>query len=64
LPAGIPDKIAGDIAEALKDPAMKERLHVLGIDAVGMGPHPFAEQLAADRGRYKHAVEIAKAKAD
>lgn len=64
LHAGVADKVASDIADILKDPAMKERLHVLGIDPVGMGPQAFTEQLAADRVRYKQAVEIAKAKAD
>jgi tripartite-type tricarboxylate transporter receptor subunit TctC len=64
LPAGVPDKIAADIAEVLKDPSMKERLHVLGIDPVGLGPQAFTEQLASDRVRYKQAVEVAKAKAD
>jgi tripartite-type tricarboxylate transporter receptor subunit TctC len=64
LPAGVPDKIAADVSEVLKDPALKERLHVLGIDPVGLGPQPFGEQLAADRARYKHAVEVARAKAD
>ena len=64
LPAGLAEKIAADVADALKDPAMKERLHVLGIDAVGLGPQAFTEQLAADRVRYKQAVEVARAKAD
>jgi len=64
LPAGLPEKISADVADALKDPAMKERLHVLGIDAVGLGPQAFTEQLAADRVRYKQAVEVARAKAD
>jgi hypothetical protein len=43
---------------------MKERLHVLGIDAVGLGPKEFTEQIASDRVRYKQAVEVAHAKAD
>jgi tripartite-type tricarboxylate transporter receptor subunit TctC len=64
LPAGVPEKVAADIATALKDPAMKERLHVLGIDAVGLGPKEFTEQIASDRVRYTQAVEVAHAKAD
>jgi tripartite-type tricarboxylate transporter receptor subunit TctC len=64
LPAGVADKVAGDIVEVLNDPSMKERLRVLGIDPVGLGPREFSEHLAGDRVRYKQAVEIAKAKAD
>ena len=64
LPAGVPEKIAGDIADLLKDVSMKDRLRGLGIDPVGLGPQAFTQQLAADRVRYKQAVEIAGAKAD
>jgi tripartite-type tricarboxylate transporter receptor subunit TctC len=64
MPAGIADKIAADVGEVLRDPAMKERLHVLGIDAVGLGPAAFTQQLAADRVRYEQAVKVAQAKAD
>ena len=64
LPAAIAAKIAADTDEVLKEPAMRERLHVLGIDPVGLGPQAFSEQLAADRVRYKQAVEVARAKAD
>ena len=64
LPAGVPEKIAADVNDVLKEPALKERLHVLGIDPVGLGPKAFTEQLASDRERYKHAVEIAHARAD
>ncbi|HET9650878.1 MAG TPA: tripartite tricarboxylate transporter substrate-binding protein, partial [Usitatibacter sp.] len=64
LPAGVPDRIAADVSEVLRDPALKERLHVLGIDPVGLGPRAFNEQLAADRVRYEEAVKVAHAKAD
>jgi len=64
MPAGVADKIAADVSEVLTDPAMKERLHVLGIDAVGLGPAAFTQQLAADRVRYEQAVKVAQAKAD
>jgi tripartite-type tricarboxylate transporter receptor subunit TctC len=64
LPGAIAGKIAADVAELLKDPSMVERMHVLGIDPVGLGPQPFTEQLAADRVRYERAVKVAHAKAD
>lgn len=64
LPAGVAEKVAADVAEVLKEPALKERLHVLGIDPVGLGPQAFNEQLAADRLRYEQAVKVARARAD
>lgn len=67
-PAGIPPavvtKISNDVADAVKDPALKERLSVLGIDAVGGGPQEYAAQVAADRVRFEKAVKLAGAKAD
>ncbi|MGZ5079753.1 MAG: Bug family tripartite tricarboxylate transporter substrate binding protein [Usitatibacter sp.] len=57
-------KISADIAEILRDPALKERLHVLGIDAVGGTPAEYAAQVIADRSRFEKAVKLAGAKAD
>jgi tripartite-type tricarboxylate transporter receptor subunit TctC len=63
-PAAVAHKVAADVAEVLKEAALAERLHVLGIDPVGLGPEAFTQQLAADRVRYERAVRVAKAKAD
>ncbi len=67
-PAGIGPalaaKIGADVAEALRDPALKDRLFVLGIDAVGGGPQEYAAQVKADTVRYEKAVRLAGAKAD
>jgi tripartite-type tricarboxylate transporter receptor subunit TctC len=57
-------KISADVAEVLRDPAMKERLHVLGIDAVGGSPQEYSSQVIADRARFEKAVKLAGAKAD
>jgi tripartite-type tricarboxylate transporter receptor subunit TctC len=50
-PAGMPPalaaKISADVAEILRDPSMKERLHVLGIDAVGGSPAEYSAQVIA-----------------
>ena len=64
LSPAIANKIAADVSELLKDPAFADRLHVLGIDPVGLGPQAFEQQLAADRERYQRAVKVAGAKAD
>jgi len=62
-PAGIPpavvEKIAADVAEAMKDPATLERLRAVGIDPVGGGPKEFAATLAADRAKVEKIVKQA-----
>ena len=67
-PAGMPpalvDKISRDVAEVVHDPDMRERLHVLGIDAVGSTPKAYADQVIADKARFEKAVALAGAKAD
>jgi tripartite-type tricarboxylate transporter receptor subunit TctC len=64
MAAALANKISADVADAVKDPAMKERLHVLGIDAVGSTPQEYAAQVKKDLDRFKDAVAIAGAKAD
>jgi tripartite-type tricarboxylate transporter receptor subunit TctC len=67
-PAGIPPalarKIAADVADILKDPAMIERMHVLGIDPIGGGPEAYTAQIAAERVRMEKAVKLSGAKVD
>jgi tripartite-type tricarboxylate transporter receptor subunit TctC len=67
-PAGVPDaianKIAADVAEAIKDPALVERMRVLGIDPIGSTPQQYAAQIRADRERYGRAVKLAGVKGE
>jgi tripartite-type tricarboxylate transporter receptor subunit TctC len=67
-PAGLPHevvaKVSADVAEVLKDPAMAERLHVLGIDPVGGDSQAYAAQVSDDRVRFEKAVKLAGAKAE
>ena len=67
-PAGmapaLAEKISRDVAEVVRDPGIKERLHVLGIDAVGSTPQEYAAQIVNDKARFEKAVAIAGAKAD
>jgi tripartite-type tricarboxylate transporter receptor subunit TctC len=62
-PAGMPPalvhKIAKDVADVVKSPAMAEKMTTLGIDAVGSTPEVYAAQHAADRERYGRAVKTA-----
>jgi tripartite-type tricarboxylate transporter receptor subunit TctC len=64
LSAALAAKISADVAEVLRDPALKERLHVLGIDAVGGSPQEYSAQVRADTVRFEKAVKLAGAKAD
>ena len=64
MSAALAAKISTDVAEILRDPALKERLYVLGIDAVGGGPAEYSAQVIADRARFEKAVKLAGAKAD
>ena len=62
-PAGVPPqvvaKIAGDVGEVVREPAMREKLQVLGIDPNGGGPREFAQALAVDRARVEKIVKQA-----
>jgi tripartite-type tricarboxylate transporter receptor subunit TctC len=62
-PAGVPpavvDKIAGDVAAVLKDPATVERLRVVGIDPIGGGPREFDAALRADKEKFEKVVKAA-----
>ena len=64
MPAAVVEKIANDVAEAVRDPATLERLRGLGIDAVGGGPREFAAQLALDKSRVEKIVKQAGIKPD
>jgi tripartite-type tricarboxylate transporter receptor subunit TctC len=64
LPPAIAAKISADVIEALKDPALVERLKVLGIDVVGGSAQDYMALLAADRVRFEKVIKIAGVKAE
>jgi tripartite-type tricarboxylate transporter receptor subunit TctC len=64
ISAALAHKIAADVAEVLKDPAMTERLRVLGVDPIGGGPEQYVSMLNDERVRMEKAVRLAGAKAD
>jgi tripartite-type tricarboxylate transporter receptor subunit TctC len=67
-PAGMPpalvEKISRDVSDVVHDPSMKEKLRVLGIDAVGGSPREYADLIVNDKARFEQAVKIAGAKAE
>ena len=64
LPPAIVAKLSADMIDALKDPALVERLKVLGIDVVGAGPQEYMALLAADRVRFEKVIKVAGVKAE
>jgi tripartite-type tricarboxylate transporter receptor subunit TctC len=63
-PKAIVDKLQKEIAAAMAEPAVKERLLALGITPVGNSPEAFAAQLRADSARYAGVVKDAGIKAE
>ena len=64
LPPAIAARISADVIDALKDPALVERLKILGIDVVGGSGQDYAALLAADRVRFEKVIKIAGVKAE
>jgi tripartite-type tricarboxylate transporter receptor subunit TctC len=62
-PAGTPrdiiEKIANEIARAVKDPVFVERLSQYGVDPLGSGPEEFAAMVASDIVVWRKAVDVA-----
>ena len=59
IPAAVVERIAADVADAMKDPPTAERLRAAGIEPVGGGPKEFAATLAADRAKVEKIVRQA-----
>jgi tripartite-type tricarboxylate transporter receptor subunit TctC len=62
-PAGTPreivNRIAKEVARAVKDPTVAERLASTGADPLGNTPEEFATMIAADLALWPEAVKIA-----
>jgi len=59
MPKEIVDRIAGEIARAIKDPSVRERLASNGVDPLGDTPESFAATIAADIAFWTDAVKVA-----
>jgi tripartite-type tricarboxylate transporter receptor subunit TctC len=64
-PAGTPrevvDKVSREVADAVKQPAIIERLYALGVEPLGDTPEQFAATVAADIPTWAEAVKISGA---
>ncbi len=62
-PAGTPkaiiDRVAREVARAVKEPKPAERLTGFGVDPLGSSPEEFAVQLSADIRMWGEAVKLA-----
>ena len=62
-PAGTPkaiiDRVAREVARAVKEPKPAERLTGFGVDPLGSSPEEFAAQLSADIRMWGEAVKLA-----
>jgi tripartite-type tricarboxylate transporter receptor subunit TctC len=67
-PAGTPqvivDGIANEVARAVKNPGIAERLNGNGVDPLGNSPEEFAAMIAADVHFWAEAVKIAGVQAN
>ena len=64
MPATVVNRIAADVADVVHEPAMVERLRVLGIDPIGGDARTYTASIAADRERYGKAVKVANIKGE
>ncbi len=63
-PRPIIDKLHAEISAVLREPGIRERFSVLGIEPVGNSPAEFAAQIRADLNRWQAVVERGKIKAE
>jgi tripartite-type tricarboxylate transporter receptor subunit TctC len=64
LPANITAKLQAETAKALAQPEMKERLAVLGFEAIGSTAAEFAKYIDDESAKYGQIVRDAKIKAE
>jgi tripartite-type tricarboxylate transporter receptor subunit TctC len=64
MPADVTAKIAKDTAEAMKSPALKERLAKLGATSIGSSPQDFAKLIQTDYDKWGPIIKAAGIKAE
>jgi len=64
LPRDIVNRIAAEVARAVKQPDVSAKMHTLGIDPVGGSPEEYAAELKSDGERYARAIKAAGVKAE
>ena len=64
LPADITAKLQAEVAKALAAPDVKERLAVLGFEAIGSTPEVFVKYIDDESAKYGQIIKDAKIKAE
>ena len=64
LPRPISDKLHGELAKAVNDAELKERLTAGGLDLVGSTPAELADVVKRDFAKWSRLVKAAGLKAD
>jgi len=64
LPADVTARLQAEIAKALAQPEIRERLASLGFEAIGSTPAEFAKYIADESAKYGQIIRDAKIKAE
>ena len=64
LPAGIATKLQAEVAKVLAQPEIKERLAVLGFEAIGSTAEAFAKYIDEESAKYERIIRDAKIKTE
>jgi tripartite-type tricarboxylate transporter receptor subunit TctC len=64
LPAEITAKLQAEVAKALAQPDIKERLSVLGFEAIGSTAAEFGKYIEAESAKYEQIIKDAKIKTE
>ena len=63
-PPAIIDRLAAEIAKAIQDPSVKEKLLTAGVDPLGLPPAQFRQFLEREKATYSRVAKIRNIKAD
>ena len=64
LPADVTAKLQTEVAKALAQPDFKDRLTVLGFEAIGSSAAEFAKYIDAESAKYGQIIRDAKIKTE
>ena len=63
-PPAVIDRLAAEIAKAIQDPGVRERLVTAGVDPLGLSPAQFRQFLEREKATYSKVAKIRNIKAD
>jgi len=63
-PQAVIDRLAAEVARAIQDPAVKEKLVAAGVDPLGPPPAEFAKFLAREKATYGKVAKMRNIRAD